>query len=95
MQSSKTTPPPVTATSIDVTLIDVTLIDASGLPCPMPLLKLKQALHRLSANDAVRLIATDPNSQIDILRFCQIAGHQVQLLKQQEQCFEFLIHKAN
>ena len=90
MQSSETTPPPVTATSIDVMLID-----ASGLPCPMPLLKLKQALHRLSTHDAVRLIATDPNSQIDILRFCQIAGHQVQLVKQQEQRFEFLIHKAN
>lgn len=90
MQSSETTPPLINATPIDVTLID-----ASGLPCPMPLLKLKQALHRLSATDAVRLIATDPNSQIDILRFCQIAGHQVQLVKQQEQCFEFLIHKAN
>lgn len=90
MQSSETTPPLINATPIDVTLID-----ASGLPCPMPLLKLKQALHRLSAHDAVRLIATDPNSQIDILRFCQIAGHQVQLVKQQEQCFEFLIHKAN
>ncbi len=72
-----------------------TVIDASGLPCPMPLLKLKQALHKLSASQTVLLIATDPNSQTDILRFCQIAGHDVQLIKQEQQRFEFLIHKAS
>ena len=70
------------------------VLDASGLPCPMPLLKLKQLLHQLAQGDAVVLIASDPNSQTDILRFCQIAGHQVQLLKQDEKRFEFLIHKA-
>ena len=89
MQSDKTS-----LLAINGTSIEVTLIDTSGLPCPMPLLKLKQSLHRLSTNDAVHLIATDANSQIDILRFCQIAGHRVQLINQQQQRFEFLIHKA-
>ena len=70
------------------------LVDASGLPCPMPLLKLKQSLHQLSQGDAVLLIASDPNSQTDIVRFCQIAGHRVQLIKEDQQRFEFLIHKA-
>lgn len=74
--------------------MESTVIDASGLPCPMPLLKLKQALHGLAANNSVLLIATDPNSQTDIIRFCQIAGHRVELITQREQYFEFLIHKA-
>lgn len=76
------------------TVIYNAVIDASGLPCPMPLLKLKQALHPLLAGQTVLLIASDPNSQTDILRFCQIAGHQVQLLKQQQSHFEFLVYKA-
>ncbi len=94
MQPKDNNPVLITAGDINSSKLDTMVIDASGLPCPMPLLKLKQALHGLSANDAVHLIATDPNSQIDILRFCQIAGHQVQLIHQQEQRFEFLIHKA-
>ncbi|XID74175.1 sulfurtransferase TusA family protein [Alkanindiges sp. WGS2144] len=70
-------------------------IDATGLHCPMPLLKLKQALHQLPPGTQILLIASDPNSQTDIQRFCQIAGHQVQMQTNNTQGFEFLIQKAN
>lgn len=71
------------------------IIDARGLPCPMPLLKLKQALHGLNAGNSVQLIASDPNSKTDILRFCQIAGHHIQFNDVSPQQFEFLIIKAS
>ncbi len=52
----------------------VTIVDTSGLYCPMPLLKLKIALRNQSDGTLIRLISTDPTSQQDIKRYCEIAG---------------------
>jgi tRNA 2-thiouridine synthesizing protein A len=49
-------------------------IDTSGLHCPMPLLKLKMALRHHNESIPIRLISTDPMSQQDIKRYCDIAG---------------------
>lgn len=49
-------------------------IDASGLNCPLPLLKLKQALHQVQTNDIIYLITTDTNSPTDIHRYCSRAA---------------------
>ncbi|WP_026470833.1 sulfurtransferase TusA family protein [Alkanindiges illinoisensis] len=71
------------------------IIDATGLACPLPLLKLKQALHSMAAGEQVVLIASDVNSLTDIKRFCEIAGHSLEIISQENQLFEFLIQKKN
>lgn len=70
-------------------------IDATGLACPLPLLKLKQALHSMGAGEQVVLMASDANSVTDIKRFCEIAGHSFEIIRQENQLFEFLIKKKN
>jgi len=50
------------------------VIDTSGLHCPMPLLKLKMALRNHAVGTPIHLISTDPMSQQDIKRYCEIAG---------------------
>ena len=47
------------------------MVDGRGLACPMPLLKTKVALRDVSTGESVYVVATDPNSQADILAFCQ------------------------
>ena len=47
------------------------VVDGRGLACPMPLLKTKVALRNVAINEALYIIATDPNSQADIVAFCQ------------------------
>ncbi len=54
--------------------IEPIIIDTSGLHCPMPLLKLKMALRNHTDGAPIRLISTDPMSQQDIKRYCEIAG---------------------
>jgi tRNA 2-thiouridine synthesizing protein A len=54
--------------------IEMDVIDTSGLNCPMPLLKLKMALRNHNNGTPIRLISTDPMSQQDIKRYCEIAG---------------------
>lgn len=52
--------------------------DARGLACPMPLLKAKVALRTVADGKSLYLIATDKNSQTDLVAFCQKQGLQVQ-----------------
>lgn len=70
-------------------------IDARGQPCPLPLLKLKQALRALNSGEKVWLIASDPHSQQDITRFCAIAGHVLHETRNIDDHFYFLIEKSD
>ncbi|WP_416426562.1 sulfurtransferase TusA family protein [Pseudomonas sp. App30] len=50
-------------------------LDASGLNCPLPLLKAKMELNRLQAGAVLKVIATDAGSQRDFHSFARLAGH--------------------
>lgn len=58
----------------DVTRCDAEL-DASGLNCPLPLLKAKLALNGLASGEVLKVIATDAGSQRDFRAFAHLAGH--------------------
>ena len=49
----------------------IIVIDAMGQPCPMPLLMLKRALKH---SDSARFLlkSSDPHSQQDVARYCQL-----------------------
>jgi tRNA 2-thiouridine synthesizing protein A len=49
-------------------------LDLSGLTCPMPLLKTKQALNRLTPGNIVKVTATDPASERDFKVFSEQSG---------------------
>ena len=44
---------------------EITLVDASGLKCPLPVLKARKALQSLTDGDKLRVISTDPASPLD------------------------------
>ena len=50
-------------------------LDLSGLTCPLPLLKAKQALNKLEAGKVVKVIATDPGSERDFHVFARQSGN--------------------
>lgn len=57
-------------------------LDASGLSCPLPLLKAKQALNRLAGGQVLEVVCTDPGSVRDFLAFTEQSGHE--LLEQRQ-----------
>ena len=72
--------------------IDIEL-DASGLHCPMPLLKLKQQLNKMTAGQVIRVKTTDGGSVKDFATFVAQVGHELLF---QEECggeFVFIIKK--
>ncbi len=52
-------------------------IDASGLNCPLPLLRLKKGLANVNDGDIVKIIATDPAAHLDIGVYTEQMGHQI------------------
>jgi tRNA 2-thiouridine synthesizing protein A len=66
-------------------------IDARGKPCPMPLLLLKKAMKQNGASQQYFLISSDPNSEIDILRYCSINNLSCNFSKISSSEFHYLI----
>jgi tRNA 2-thiouridine synthesizing protein A len=52
-------------------------VDATGLNCPLPLLRLKKALAGMASGDVAKVIATDPAAHLDLGVYTDQAGHQI------------------
>lgn len=50
-------------------------LDATGLLCPLPVLKARKRLKSLPAGAVLRMLADDPAALIDVPHFCFEAGH--------------------
>ena len=57
--------------------------DASGLNCPLPILRAKKALAGMASGTVLKLIATDAGSVRDFQAFARQTGNA--LLRQDEQ----------
>lgn len=51
------------------------ILDASGLRCPMPLLKTKLELNSMTAGQELEVIATDAGSARDIPAYIGMSSH--------------------
>ena len=52
---------------------DATL-DATGLLCPLPVLKARRALRDVPAGGTLEVLATDPGAVKDFEHFCKTTG---------------------
>lgn len=68
-------------------------LDLSGLTCPMPLLKTKQALNKLAAGAVVRVVATDPASERDFRVFAEQSGNRLLNAEKADGKFIFVLKK--
>jgi tRNA 2-thiouridine synthesizing protein A len=58
---------------IDEAPADATL-DATGLLCPLPVLKARRALKPLAPGAVLEVLATDPGAVSDFEHFCRTTG---------------------
>lgn len=71
-------------------MVDRTL-DASGLLCPMPLLKTKLELNGMSPGQELEVIATDSGSARDIPAFIELSSHQLVSSSETDGEYRFVI----
>ena len=69
-------------------------LDASGLNCPLPILRAKKAIAGMESGQVLRIIATDPGSVKDFEAFAKQTGNELLESGEEEGKFVFLMKKA-
>ena len=74
------------------TAADKTL-DATGLKCPLPVLKARRALKDVPAGGLLEVLATDPGATQDFAHFCTTTGCEMVESGEAEGVLRFLLRK--
>lgn len=68
-------------------------LDATGLNCPLPILRAKKALATLATGQVLRVVSTDPGSVKDFDAFAKQTGNTLVESRQEAGKYLFLIKK--
>ncbi|MCG6896434.1 MAG: sulfurtransferase TusA family protein [Thiocapsa sp.] len=69
-------------------------LDASGLNCPLPILRAKKTLNAMDSGQVLHVVATDPGSVKDFDAFAKQTGNELMESKEEGGKFHFLIKKS-
>lgn len=69
-------------------------LDATGLLCPLPVLKARKRLMALTSGQVLQMIADDPAAVIDVPHFCVEAGHTLVSMDAESTPHSFIIRKV-
>ncbi|NNG14630.1 MAG: sulfurtransferase TusA family protein [Gammaproteobacteria bacterium] len=69
-------------------------LDASGLNCPLPILRAKKTLAGMDTGKVLRIVATDPGSIKDFEAFAKQTGNELLDSGEEGGKFVFRIKKA-
>lgn len=69
-------------------------LDASGLNCPLPILRAKKSLAALASGQVLRIVATDPGAVKDFESFAKQTGNALLESTERDGKFYFRLQKA-
>lgn len=69
-------------------------IDCIGLFCPMPIVKVREAIRDLALGEVVEMIADDPASEADMKSWSRRTGHELLESSKDGAIFRFLVRKT-
>jgi tRNA 2-thiouridine synthesizing protein A len=70
------------------------MFDATGLNCPLPILKAKKVLTTLSSEDVLYVVSTDSGSVKDFASFCKQTGNELLESTESDGKFHYYIKKT-
>lgn len=76
-----------------MTQLELVEVDATGLACPMPLLKAKRALNVMQVGQRLRVLATDQGSVRDFRVFAELSGHLLLDSAEIDGVYSYLLEK--
>lgn len=68
-------------------------LDASGLNCPLPILRTKKALAELTSGQVLKVTATDPGSVKDMQAFAKQTGNDLLNSGEEGGKYQFFLKK--
>jgi tRNA 2-thiouridine synthesizing protein A len=69
-------------------------LDASGLNCPLPILRAKKTLADMESGQILHIIATDPGSVKDFEAFAKQTGNELMSSGEEGGKFSFMMKKS-
>lgn len=70
-------------------------LDFKGLLCPMPVVKLAQAIKQIQVGEMLEAVATDPGVMADIPAWTRTTGNElVTLEKREDKTIRFVVKRA-
>ena len=69
-------------------------LDASGLNCPLPILRAKKSLASMDSGQVLRVVATDPGAVKDFEAFSKQTGNPLLDSSEEGGKFYFRLQKA-
>ena len=69
-------------------------LDFKGLLCPMPVVKLAQAIKQIQVGEFVEAVATDPGVMADIPAWARTRDHELVSLEKQDKTFKFVVKRV-
>lgn len=70
-------------------------LDASGLSCPLPIVKTKKEIDTMSAGQILEVISTDPGSKNDMTAWCKRTENELLESMEEGGKFKFYIKKKS
>lgn len=70
------------------------VVDCRGLLCPMPVIRIAQAIHEIAVGQTLELVTTDRGSKADIAAWSKQTGHQMLDVREQDGEFHFLVRRT-
>lgn len=69
-------------------------LDARGLYCPEPVMMLHNLMADVPVGVVVEVLATDPSTRRDFLKFCNFLGHELLQAEEIDGEFVYQIRKG-
>jgi tRNA 2-thiouridine synthesizing protein A len=69
-------------------------LDATGLICPLPVLRARKAMRDVAPGGLLEVRATDPAAVKDFAAFCEATGHTLVETREEGGVYTFLMRKA-
>jgi tRNA 2-thiouridine synthesizing protein A len=69
-------------------------LDCLGLFCPMPILKVREALKPMGLGQVLEMLSDDPASEADMKSWSSRTGHELLAVEKDGPVFRFLVRKT-
>ena len=68
-------------------------LDLKGMVCPIPIVKVSQAVKGMQIGEMVEAFATDPGVLGDIPAWCKTSGNEMVKMERADKGFRFVVRK--
>ena len=69
-------------------------IDCTGLFCPMPVVKTREAIGTMAVGEVLEMLSDDPGSDPDMKSWAQATGHDLVDVSQRGAVYHFFIRET-